>query len=142
MGDSTIVDWTLEFNDGTTTIVYATYSFSPGNAGTYNVILQLYCGLRSNPQWLIAYGQMYYEYVGLNTIEENTIQVYPNPASTSISISGLQDSDVYEIQDGFGRIVRAASNHDSFDISQLSNGIYTLVIRSENRIKTVRFIKQ
>ena len=142
MGDSTIVDWTLEFNDGSTTIVYATYSFSPGNAGTYNVILQLYCGLRSNPQWLIAYDQMYYEYVGLNTIEENTIHVYPNPASTSITISGLQDSDVYEIQDGFGRIIRTASTQDSFDISQLSNGIYSLVIRNENRLKTVRFIKQ
>ena len=85
---------------------------------------------------------MYYEYVGLNTIEENTIQVYPNPASTSITISGLQDSAVYEIQDGFGRIIRTASTQDSFDISQLSNGIYSLVIRNENRMKTVRFIKQ
>lgn len=142
MLDSTIVTWTLEFNDGSTTTVNATYSFSLGNAGTYNVILQLYCGLRSNPQWLIAYGQMYYEYVGLNTIAGNTIQVYPNPASTSISISGLQDSDIYEIQDGFGRIVRAASNQDSINISELDNGIYTLVIRNENRMKTVRFIKQ
>lgn len=142
MGDSTIVDWTLEFNDGTTTIVYATYSFSPGNAGIYNVILQLYCGLRSNPQWLIAYDQMYYEYVGLNKIEENTVHVYPNPASTSISISGLENSDIYEIHDGFGRIVRTASKQDTFDISQLSNGIYSLVIRNENQINTVRFIKQ
>jgi hypothetical protein len=140
--DSIIVTWTIEFNDGSTTTVYATYSFSPGNTGTYNVILQLYCGLRSTPQWLIAYGQMYYEYVGLNTIEENTIHVYPNPASTSISISGLQDSDVYEIQDGLGRIVLRASNQDTFDVSQLSNGIYSLVIRNENRMKTVRFIKQ
>jgi len=140
--DSIIVTWTIEFNDGSTTTVYATYSFSPGNTGTYNVILQLYCGLRSTPQWLIAYGQMYYEYVGLNTIEENTIHVYPNPASTTISISGLQASDVYEIQDGFGRIVLRASNQDTFDVSQLSNGIYSLVIRNENRMKTVRLIKQ
>ena len=85
---------------------------------------------------------MYYEYVGLNTIEENTIQVYPNPTSTSITISGLQDSDFYEIQDGFGRIVLRATTQDTFDVSQLSNGIYSLVIRNENRLKTVRFIKQ
>jgi hypothetical protein len=142
MGDSTIVDWTLEFNDGSTTIVYATYSFSPGSAGIYNVVLQLYCGLRSNPQWLIAYGQMYYEYVGLNAIEKNPIHVYPNPASTTITISGLLDSDICEIQDGLGRLVQTDLNQDTFDISKLNNGIYSLVIRNENRINTIRFIKE
>ncbi len=142
MGDSTIVDWTLEFNDGSTTIVYATYSFSPGSAGIYNVVLQLYCGLRSNPQWLIAYGQMYYEYVGLNAIEKNPIHVYPNPASTSITISGLLESDICEIHDGLGRLVQTDLNQDTFDISKLNNGIYSLVIRNENRINTIRFIKE
>ena len=142
VGDSTIVDWTLEFNDGSTTIVYATYSFSPGSAGTYTVVLQLYCGLRSNPQWLIAYDQMNYEYVGLNNIEENTILVYPNPASTSITIIGLIDSDICEIHDGLGRLVQTDSNQDTFDISKLNNGIYSLVIRNKNRINTIRFIKK
>jgi hypothetical protein len=142
LGDSTIVDWTLEFNDGTSTIINATYSFWPGNAGTYTVVLQLYCGLRSNPQWLIAYDQMNYEYVGLNNIEENIILVYPNPASTSITIIGLIDSDICEIHDGLGRLVQTDSNQDTFDISKLNNGIYSLVIRNENRINTIRFIKE
>jgi hypothetical protein len=85
---------------------------------------------------------MNYEYVGLNNIEENTILVYPNPASTFITISGLLDSDNCEIQDGLGRLVQTNLNQDTFDISKLNNGIYSLVIRNENRINTIRFIKE
>ena len=141
--DSTIVTWTLLFNNGTSTTVTATYLFSPGTAGIYNVILQLYCGLKSNPQWLMAYDQMYYEgSAGMNDLNSSTLLLYPNPANKIIHIEGLNEESYYEILDGFGRIVISKSNSSTVYISELQNGIYSVLITGNRQNESIRFVKQ
>jgi hypothetical protein len=140
--DSTIVTWTLLFNDGTSTTVNATYLFSPGTTGIYNVVLQLYCGLKSNPQWLIAYAQMFYEgLAGFENLNKNNLVLFPNPADNTVNILGLNESSSYQIIDGFGRMVIEKMNSSSIDISELQNGIYTLIITGNNQNESIRFVK-
>jgi hypothetical protein len=109
------------------------------------VILLLYCGLLSNPQWLIAYGQMYYEYVSLNTIEENTIQVYPNPATSIVTIS-VTDVDSYNLSvtDLTGKIVMTKSLNgiqNTIDISNLATGAYFFNLSSGEKNEVVKILK-
>jgi len=131
--DSTVVTWTLLFNDGTSTTLNATYSFSPGTAGTYNVLLQLYCGLKSNPLWLIAYDQMIYEGTsGIDNLSENSISIYPNPSNDHITIDAgdLTTMNGYsiKIEDAQGQqVFQNAVNQQQFNIDITSwggNGLY------------------
>jgi hypothetical protein len=141
--DSTVVTWTVEFNDGTSTTLNATYLFSPGTTGTYTVMLQLYCGLKSNPQWLVAYDQMFYENTAsLNSLEEDKVLIYPNPAQTKINFFGLSESSNYQVVDQFGRIILEKSNEKELNISNFENGIYSVVIQSKSSVKIIRFVKQ
>ncbi len=140
--DSTVVTWTLYFNDGTSTNINATYLFSPGTTGVYNVTLQLYCGLKSNPQWLVAYDQMLYEgTAGLNAIEDNNLFIYPNPAQDQIEFVGLEESSFYQIVDQFGRIVLAYGDQKQLNISNFEKGIYSALIQNEKTVKIIRFVK-
>lgn len=141
--DSTVVTWIILFNDGTSTTLSATYLFSPGNAGTYNVMLQLYCGLKSNPQWLIVYDQMYYNgMAGLSSLEDKDVLIYPNPAQTQINFLGLEQSAYYQVLDQFGRIIVAKNNQNQLNISNFDKGLYSVLIQNRNSVKIIRFVKQ
>jgi hypothetical protein len=141
--DSTVVTWTIGFNDGTSTTVNATYLFSPGTTGTYNVILQLYCGLKSNPQWLVAYDQLLYEgTASLNSLEDKNVLIFPNPAQTEINFLGLNKTSTYQIVDQFGRIIVANSDQKQLNISNFEKGIYSVIIQNESSVKIIRFVKQ
>jgi hypothetical protein len=75
-----------------------------------------------------------------NINESNKVSIYPNPASESILLRGLQNETI-QIQNTFGQIVFIKNNCNSsetIDINGLANGMY-YVINAENKIK---FIKQ
>lgn len=140
--DSTEVTWIFEFNDGTSTSLNLTYLFSPGNSGTYNVILQLYCGLKSNPKWLVAYDQMYYNgVVGLTDISENKIKLFPNPSSNLIHFSGINSSSTFKILDCFGRIQFSDRGSEEVNISHLETGVYSVYVKNGEEIQVIRFVK-
>lgn len=78
-----------------------------------------------------------YEYgnVAIPEVEtvNNTLQVYPNPASTHITVAANNDAEqMVQIYDLTGRRVLTATSNRTIDVSQLQSGVY--VLRSGNAI--------
>ncbi|HLA56504.1 MAG TPA: LamG-like jellyroll fold domain-containing protein [Flavobacterium sp.] len=71
---------------------------------------------------------------------QNAIQVYPNPASDQIAVSGLVSGADITILDTTGRIVsrEKLSGESTIDVSNLTSGVYFLGINDNQKI---RFIK-
>jgi len=84
--------------------------------------------------------------VGLMTVENKTISVYPNPASSSINFTVDESfsGSYYQIYDTKGQQVlsgKIITNTIAVDISILSKGIYTISIGQEN-INSISFVKE
>jgi len=87
--------------------------------------------------------------VGVNEInaEENTISLFPNPATNEIEIkeSGIR-IDAVEIYDVLGRrcLTPALSKGEGVrvDVSSLSAGIYFVKVRSEKAERVMKFVKE
>jgi len=85
-------------------------------------------------------------FVGINEIQENQIQIYPNPASTFIHLEN-EDLDnyhysIYSIQ---GKLIKEGKFiTQDIAISELSKGMYILKLNSLNGGKSLhtRFIKE
>jgi hypothetical protein len=69
----------------------------------------------------------------------NTLRIFPNPASNQITIQGLNQLTAYEIVDLTGSIVLRGYTKNGIDISHLNAGVY--ILRTEDAL-TVKFIKQ
>lgn len=74
------------------------------------------------------------------------LRIYPNPAADYFELTSHEGIDEIIISDMFGRQIRtyAAISGKSYDISQLSNGIYlvSLVNRQYGIIRTLRLGKR
>jgi polyhydroxybutyrate depolymerase len=72
-----------------------------------------------------------------------TIKIYPNPARTVVylSISNTDKSEI-SVRNLLGQEVINTQNQNLIDISNLTNGIYTLTIIQGQIIQTQKFIKE
>lgn len=87
---------------------------------------------------------------GVNSISERNLTVYPNPASQEINVihdfSGATEITIYNIS---GQPVfksqsfeNTGLNKNTVNIESLPTGLYSLLIRSGNDVKTVKFLKK
>tara|TARA_R100001369_G_scaffold74853_1_gene103617 strand:- start:278 stop:808 length:531 start_codon:yes stop_codon:yes gene_type:complete len=70
---------------------------------------------------------------------ENTLVIYPNPASSIININQNVDINVFNY---IGDIIISKTNVSSLDISELSSGLYMLQINYNNKTITKQLIKK
>lgn len=84
--------------------------------------------------------------VGIQTLPQNSIQIYPNPAQDRLSISSEHNIDSIIIYDISGREVLRQSinkNNIPLNIKSLKSGTYLIQIFDKgNLLKTQKFIKQ
>lgn len=76
---------------------------------------------------------------------KSSVSVFPNPASQNININvtGNQKSS-FKIINTLGEIIKTGileNNNNNIDISDLSNGIYSIIISDNNPQQTILFIK-
>jgi CubicO group peptidase (beta-lactamase class C family) len=73
------------------------------------------------------------EDVSVNDYEESSeIEVYPNPTSDIIRINGINSHTHIQLYDAVGKIVFSAIGQNTIPLSELSDGIYNLVIQNKN----------
>lgn len=84
------------------------------------------------------------EYTSIEEVEEATLQIYPNPSSDYISISGLAIDLPYNVYDIQGKIVKNGiyNTNSNIDIQNLKTGIYVLELKGSNLNKRIKFIKK
>jgi hypothetical protein len=74
-----------------------------------------------------------------------SVKIYPNPASTSITLENESAIESVSIYNVVGQEVKTAapnSNTITLDISNLETGIYVIKSISEGRTSTSKFVKQ
>ena len=75
----------------------------------------------------------------INPTEESVV-LYPNPASGMLNIKTKVTSGKIEIYTISGKKVLTTNNQPKIDISTLSSGIYLLRIKSDKNIETKKFV--
>lgn len=86
---------------------------------------------------------------GINDLSnDNSLSIYPNPASNNITINFTSSSKNVSIKiyDTTGRLVKnidnAKAGESSINIAELESGLYLLNLQDGNNSTTKRFIKQ
>ena len=81
-------------------------------------------------------GYMYSIATGINDIETKNISVYPNPSTGIVDLDfNYQKFNSVNVQvyDVYGKLVLSCKDNWRLDLTQLSNGIYTLAISIDNK---------
>jgi choice-of-anchor B domain-containing protein len=106
-------------NTGTMQLSFVATDFSPGNVLKAGVDYFRVSELSSS---------------SIEMTENNEIQIFPNPASTEITILG-QNSGTIEIYDLSGRMIMSKMISSHIDISQIETGVYLIqILDNENNI--------
>ena len=75
--------------------------------------------------------------------QNNLTQIYPNPAVSELNLLG-EGAFSYQISDMSGKILLQGevNESDKIRIADLNAGVYNITCVTENKIQTLRFIKQ
>ncbi|MBQ0786929.1 MAG: M28 family peptidase [Oceanihabitans sp.] len=126
--------------DTNTSIVGATnQSYTPIINGNYVVeISSGSCVEKSMPITINS--------LGMETFSDSEIVLYPNPVKTNlvVDIPSISDAVVLELYDISGKKILAKTSSGSktiLDLSALSNGVYFLKARTNNKFKISKIIK-
>ena len=91
-------------------------------------------------------GTVFYNFGTLGVLEneltENTVSVYPNPASEVIHISSTTELTKIELYDVLGKRVLTTNKPQEIKIDHLKSGIYLLKIYASKGQMTKKIIKQ
>ena len=87
---------------------------------------------------------------GVKDISDRNLTVYPNPANQEINVihdfNGLTEFTVYNMSGQpvlkYQNTEGVGLNKNTLNISGLPTGIYSLIVRSGNDVKTVKFLKK
>jgi hypothetical protein len=71
----------------------------------------------------------------------SAILLYPNPAKSTLSISGINESFQFEIRDIQGKLLKQGANDKQINIENLPAGTYVIGISTDNEVKQLRFVK-
>lgn len=76
--------------------------------------------------------------------EQWSFSVYPNPVKDGLHVESPAILEQGQLTDSFGRIIESVSNvyEHRFSLSNYPQGIYILRLKSGNRLKTVKIIRQ
>jgi len=73
--------------------------------------------------------------------KKESVLLYPNPASSIITIETDFTVDKVEVIDNNGRIVKSILNEKTIPVEGLESGIYFVKVYSESISKTLKFVK-
>ena len=77
---------------------------------------------------------------GVNTLSENNVNIYPNPTTGILNITGVDNFNQIQVLDISGKIVKSINNYtNSINVSNLTKGNYIIKIVTDNSVITKRF---
>jgi len=75
-------------------------------------------------------------------VEANSFSVYPNPTTGQLTLPTELSRGNYSVIDMTGKEVKQGLASESLDVSNLSTGVFTLVVQTEDAVFASRFVKQ
>jgi WD40 repeat protein len=76
------------------------------------------------------------------TISDEKVRVFPNPASEAIQVEGIPSGILIHILDVNGTTLRKEIFNQTTDLKDLNDGVYFLQFDDGQTMKTIRFIKK
>ena len=142
-GTTTTVNWLINLNNGTSIPIDVIYPISIGNSGVYEFTLQLFCSAKSDPKFIVATSQTYIDdsIIGIQSLSLNSVFLYPNPTTSTLSISGINSDFSYKISYLQGKLLKQGVNDKQIDIEGALSGHYYITIITEKEVKTLKFVK-
>ena len=67
-------------------------------------------------------------------VPENVIGVYPNPASETITIEGVEVENIV-VYNSLGQLVERLESTQYVDVRNYTSGIYTMVINGSENVR-------
>ncbi|GAB4278126.1 MAG: hypothetical protein Kow0068_01650 [Marinilabiliales bacterium] len=81
--------------------------------------------------------------LAINKSEKDLVMIYPNPVEDILNIYSNKAGEL-QITDIYGKIIISSTIRNKvnqFDLSELTNGFYFVILKSENRVFKKKFIK-
>ncbi|MCC6701391.1 MAG: T9SS type A sorting domain-containing protein [Fluviicola sp.] len=81
--------------------------------------------------------------LGLNENSLNTLSIYPNPTSSSLTIENALNANI-RIFDNTGKVVQTINNNQTIQISvaELVEGLYFIELEKNGLVQNARFVKE
>jgi len=79
----------------------------------------------------------------VSDITANPVATYPNPATTSVMLDGIETGSTITLVDALGRTVKTAiatATRTEVSLSGLNQGVYTIQVQEGNAIRTARLL--
>jgi hypothetical protein len=124
--DSLYTVWYLA--DTTGAYTYINYAFyAPFATGTYNLVLQVYCPIKSTPFYYNIITQFDVQSAGIGSAAPIALTLSPNPVKDILTIQGMNSGN-YQIFNAAGQCIQKGYFDNQIEVSQLTNGTYFLNI--------------
>ena len=102
----------------------------------YDTITYSFDGFISKFNTLSIYG------IESSTTINNSIIVYPNPASTTLYIKSDKEINSYKIYNLTGQLIKTGEYNNGIPITELPAGIYLLNINIANKSRSFKFVRE
>lgn len=79
--------------------------------------------------------------ISVDDFSMDQIKIYPNPVQRTLYISGLSEITKIEVYSVMGQRVLVDYDTSNINVSQLSQGLYYLILSKGNQRKHITFIK-
>lgn len=127
-------DYTISWSTGEEDVS----EISDLSPGEYFVVITDANGCSETINFVVSVGTSVHE------SEESPLQLYPNPATHTVHISGCAQSMIdLEVIDATGRLVKSEANHpcqSDLSVSDLASGAYLLRITDGDQIHSLRLV--
>jgi ELWxxDGT repeat protein len=78
-------------------------------------------------------------FIGINDVLKQTIEIYPNPSSSILNISNVPQGSRIKLINTLGQVLvnkESADAQTTLDVSRFSNGLYTIILEADGGIVT------
>jgi hypothetical protein len=127
--DSLYTVWYLA--DTTGLFTYIDYTFyAPLATGIYNLILQVYCPIKSTPLYFNIISQFDVQSAGIDANLATSLSLSPNPVQNTLQVNG-GNAKTYAIFNFAGQCLQSGPFNKQIDVSNLVNGSYLIQINNQ-----------
>jgi hypothetical protein len=127
--DSLYTVWYLADTTGAFTYINCAF-YAPFAAGTYNLVLQVYCPIKSTPIYYNIITQFDMQSAGIGSAAPITLTLSPNPVQDVLSIHGLE-SGAYAIYNHAGQLLQTGDFNTKINVRNLANGSYFVQLNGQ-----------
>ena len=142
--DSLYTTWYLVDTNGNFMYVNYTYAVPFGTTGLYNLILQLYCPIKSQPVYYNIISVLNLAEAGIESNNLSQMNVYPNPVQNELNIGNITSVFDFTLTNMDGKIIQSGQvspSNSTIDLTSVANGTYLIQLKNTQNAFTYRVIK-